>query len=81
LRKELLQLASACGEAHPALVPLDRFDIVDGFVARSARDVFGYTGEWGLPHASERAEIQRLMAKGGAAMGDVPSSEVRAKGA
>jgi glutamate synthase domain-containing protein 2 len=30
LRKETAHLAHACGEVHPALVPLDRLDIVDG---------------------------------------------------
>jgi glutamate synthase (ferredoxin) len=63
LRKELLQLANACGELHPALVPLDRFDLVDGFVTRSAKEVFGYTGvDWGLPHEHDRAEIRETMA-------------------
>jgi glutamate synthase domain-containing protein 2 len=62
LRKELLQLANACGELHPALVPLERFDIVDGFATRSATEVFGYTGvDWGLPHEHDRAEIRRAM--------------------
>ena len=43
LRKEMLQLRHACGCAHPALVPLDSFDILDpGLVARPAREVFGY---------------------------------------
>lgn len=62
LRKELLQLAAACGECHPALVPLDRFDIIDGFSTRAATEVFGYGEEWGLPHRDERAEIRRVMA-------------------
>jgi glutamate synthase (ferredoxin) len=81
LRKELLQLASACGEPHPALVPLDRFDILDGFATRSARDVFGYTSDWGLPHERERSEIRALMTKDGAAKHQPPSSHVRALGA
>jgi hypothetical protein len=43
LRKEMLQLSRACGKPHPALVTLDAFDVIDpGFVARPARDVFGY---------------------------------------
>jgi glutamate synthase (ferredoxin) len=68
LRKELLQLASACGELHPALVPLDRFDIVEGFVTRSAAEVFGYVGvDWGLPHERDRAEIRAMMAASRAA--------------
>jgi hypothetical protein len=44
-------------------VPLDRFDIVDGFAARSAREVFAYAGEWGLPTRDERAEIARMMGR------------------
>lgn len=62
LRKELLQLANACGELHPALVPLDRFDIVEGFATRSAAEVFGYTGvDWGMPHEEDRTEIRAVM--------------------
>jgi glutamate synthase domain-containing protein 2 len=65
LRKELLQLANACGESHPALVPLDRFDLVDGFATRSAKDVFAYTGDWGLPHEHDRADLRALMTREG----------------
>jgi hypothetical protein len=61
LRKELLQLASACGQPHPALVPLDRFDVVDGFATRSAREVFGYKETWGLPPEEARFAIRALM--------------------
>ncbi len=62
LRKELLSLAAACGEAHPALVPLERLAIVDpGFVARPAREVFGYRPEWGLPSDDEREAIRAHM--------------------
>jgi glutamate synthase (ferredoxin) len=65
LRKELLALAHACGEQHPALVPLDRIDLVDpGFSHRSARAVFGYEPGWGLPSEEERAEIRGLMRGG-----------------
>ena len=64
LRKELLALANACGEPHPALVPLDRIVLVDpGFARRSAREVFGYEPEWGLPSKGEREEIRGLMTK------------------
>jgi glutamate synthase (ferredoxin) len=62
-RKELLQLANACGELHPALVPIDRLAILDGFEARSARDVFGYEEGWGLPAEGERDAIGVLMAE------------------
>jgi glutamate synthase (ferredoxin) len=80
LRKELLQLAGACGQVHPALVPLDRFDIVDGFAARSAREVFGYAGEWGLPTREEREEIARMMGREGRAV-EPSGQRAAAKGA
>ncbi len=73
LRKELLALAGACGELHPALVPLDRIDLVDpGFVRRSARDVFGYKPGWGLPTAEEREEVRTLMLPGGKPLREIP---------
>ncbi len=41
LRKELLQLAGACGYAHPSEVPLETFEIVnDRFGSTSAADIF-----------------------------------------
>ncbi len=62
LRKELLALAAACGEPHPALVPLDRLAIVDpGYVARPASEVFGYQPGWGQPNEDERDEIRAIM--------------------
>jgi glutamate synthase domain-containing protein 2 len=61
LRKEILQLANACGEPHPALVPLDRYDLVDGFSTKPAREVFGYEAGWGLPCDGERTAIRAIM--------------------
>ncbi|MCX5744672.1 MAG: FMN-binding glutamate synthase family protein [Proteobacteria bacterium] len=56
LRKDLMQLANACGKAHPALVPLDALEIVDGDTStRSARAAYGYEAAWGLPPADEIA--------------------------
>jgi glutamate synthase domain-containing protein 2 len=53
LREELLQMARACGTAHPALVTLDHLEVLgDHFDSRSARDVFGYEPGWGLPPAA-----------------------------
>ncbi|HSO99973.1 MAG TPA: hypothetical protein VLN90_00780, partial [Thioalkalivibrio sp.] len=61
LRKELLALARACGAPHPALVPLDRLDILDpGFITRPARAVFGYEPGWGLPPAEEHEALRQL---------------------
>jgi glutamate synthase domain-containing protein 2 len=65
LRKELLQLANACGEFHPSLVPLDRIEIVEAFSSRSARDVFGYEPGWGLPSADQRDALAGAMPRSG----------------
>ena len=62
LRKEILQLSHACGVAHPALVTLDSFDILDpGLVARPARQVFGYDPEYNVKSAAERLLVEGLM--------------------
>ncbi len=54
LRKEVGGLAAACGQPHPALVPLDQLDIVTSSIeTRSARLVYGYQPGWGLPPADE----------------------------
>ncbi|HEY4244101.1 MAG TPA: FMN-binding glutamate synthase family protein [Kofleriaceae bacterium] len=54
LRQDLVELAHACGVAHPALVPLDAIDIVETRLAtRNARDAFGYEPGWGLPPAAD----------------------------
>lgn len=65
LRKDLLQLAHACGELHPALVPLDRVAVLDGMSARDAREVFGYAPGWGLPPSDDRDAIRALMRDAG----------------
>lgn len=61
LRKELIRLSRACGVTHPALVTLDRFELLDDeHRAQSARAVFGYEPEWGLPIEERRHEIVNL---------------------
>ncbi len=46
-RKELQQLAFACGHRHPALVPLSAIDILgEQLSKRSALETFGYRAEW-----------------------------------
>jgi glutamate synthase (ferredoxin) len=63
LRKDLLQLAPACGQPHPALVPLESLDIIEGLVRRPAREVFGYQPAWGLPPDEDRLLIQSVMSE------------------
>lgn len=62
LRKDLIHLAHACAQPHPALVPLDAIDIIEGLVRRPAREVFGYQPAWGLPPDGDRTAISALMA-------------------
>jgi glutamate synthase domain-containing protein 2 len=59
LRRDLLHLANATGYSHPALVPLDAIDLVDGNTqTRSARAAFGYLAGWGLPPENEVAALR-----------------------
>lgn len=65
LRQDVLDLAHAAGQPHPALVPLHRIEILgDGFGSTPAPEVFGYQEGWGLPNAQIMQEITRLMAQG-----------------
>jgi glutamate synthase domain-containing protein 2 len=61
LRKELLQLARACGEPHPALVSIDRLELLDGLSSQSAREVFAYEAGWGALADAERAALRAIM--------------------
>jgi hypothetical protein len=63
LRHELLQLALACGVAHPALVGPDRIEVLDGhYGSTTARQLFGYEAGWGLPGLADQAALSSLMA-------------------
>ncbi|MCA9247602.1 MAG: FMN-binding glutamate synthase family protein, partial [Planctomycetales bacterium] len=62
LRRELLRLARSCGHPHPALVPADCLEILDGqHHGRTAADLFSYLDGWGLPNAEEQEQIRYLM--------------------
>ena len=53
LRHELLRLARACGQPHPAYVDLDRLEFVDDTASsQSAREAVGYAAGWGVPTAT-----------------------------
>ncbi len=63
LRAELVRLARACGQVHPALVSLDDLELLDGNLgSRAARSVFGYEPEWGSADPATRAAIEAAMA-------------------
>ncbi len=66
LRKELVRLSHACGVAHPALVTLDQFEILDDRLgAQPASDWMQFDGNWGLPSEPDRDAIREIMAAGG----------------
>jgi glutamate synthase domain-containing protein 2 len=57
LRKELLQLARACGVDHPSEVALERFEILDDRLgSRRADEVFGYSPELMSPKPTDPEE-------------------------
>jgi glutamate synthase (ferredoxin) len=63
LRKEILQLSRACGYPHPALVPIDSFELIDDrFSANTIADCFAYHPQWGLPSPEDQQMICTLMA-------------------
>ncbi|MCB9683309.1 MAG: FMN-binding glutamate synthase family protein [Alphaproteobacteria bacterium] len=66
LRQTMLELSHAMGKAHPALVPLDAFELLDDRLgSRNAAAVFGYAPGWGLPPEADAAAVTALMAAGG----------------
>jgi glutamate synthase domain-containing protein 2 len=61
LRRELVRLAGACGVPHPALVGLERLEILDGrFGARTADQIFQYEAGVGLPAPDQREALVQL---------------------
>lgn len=61
MRKELLQLAHACGVPHPSLVPLQRLELIEGFSTGSASDRFGYDPSWRTLSDTDRQALFSIM--------------------
>ncbi|MDP6946609.1 MAG: FMN-binding glutamate synthase family protein, partial [Myxococcota bacterium] len=62
LRKEMMQLARACGVPHPALVTTEHFAVLDGSSSRSASEAYRYDPSWRTIDQSELAELVALSA-------------------
>jgi len=61
LRKDLIRLSRACGEIHPALVPLERFEMLTGDAdALNATEIFGYQDHWGMPQPEAQEQLITL---------------------
>ena len=62
LRKDVLALSRACGVEHPALIAADQLELLDDrFGARTIAELFGYGRGFGLPSATDREEVRRIM--------------------
>jgi glutamate synthase domain-containing protein 2 len=63
LRRELLALARACGEAHPAMVTAEHFEFLGGPHSTSAVERYEFLPGWSLPSSADQTEIRRIMSR------------------
>ncbi len=63
LRRELLALARACGEAHPAMVTAEHFEFLGGAHSTSAVERYEFLAGWSLPSSADQTEIRRIMSR------------------
>ncbi|HEO64580.1 MAG TPA: FMN-binding glutamate synthase family protein [Spirochaetes bacterium] len=62
LRKEILQLAHACGVCHPALISDKQLVYLDGNFGNSTiKKKFGYLEDWGYPSSEDQKIIKDIM--------------------
>ncbi len=62
LRKEVMRLSWATGVAHPALVSLDKFEIMDGlYGGRDPRELFKYEAGWGQIGRDLQEDLNYIM--------------------
>jgi glutamate synthase domain-containing protein 2 len=75
LRRDLLKVAEACGVEHPGLIDTDAVEVLTGRTAsRPLSEVYEYEPGWGLPSATDRAEIARIMTAESPRGGSAPPS-------
>ncbi len=61
LRKEIKRMCEAGGVAHPAMVTLDHFEILEGpYSSRNAREVFGYSDKQDEPSPKEINYVENV---------------------
>jgi glutamate synthase domain-containing protein 2 len=62
LRKELLMLCRACGQAHPGMITGKQIEILDGQLGSTTiSELFGYQDGYGLPSPDDLVVIEDLM--------------------
>ena len=63
VRFELLSLARASGQVHPALVPLGAIELLDvDLQTVQVDDLFEYESGWGIPSPADVEALTALMA-------------------
>ncbi len=64
LRFELVSVARACGQVHPALVPLDAIELLDADLETVPVDkLFDYQPGWGMPSPDDIESISAIMTR------------------
>ena len=62
LRRELIEISAACGEAHPALFSSEHVEwIENGKVGRRIHEVLGYRPDWGRASEEDLLRLRSLM--------------------
>ena len=62
LRKELMWLVRACGLAHPGMITMENFDVLDEhFHTTNPRELFGYEAGWGSPGKENLDKLRELL--------------------
>ena len=62
LRKELMWLVRACGVAHPGMITMENFDVLDEhFHTSNPRELFGYQPGWGSPGEENLKRLRELL--------------------
>ena len=68
LRGELVALARACGDPHPALVTAEHIEFLTGPATTAALERFDYRPGWTLPSPPDQEAIRRIMERSGGAV-------------
>lgn len=64
LRKEIMWLVRACGVAHPGMITMENFDVLDEhFRSTSPRELFKYEEGWGSPGEKNLEELRGVLSE------------------
>ena len=79
LRRDLLKVSEACGVEHPALIDVDRVELVNACASSvTLRALYGYQPGWGQPDPATCEAIMALMRGTAPRGGSAPASPTAA---